>query len=167
MRLSSARLMLRPLGLDDWRALADIGRQPQVARMLPSLCHPWQEADIKAWIMRYQWTGALGFRLAICLPDGALIGTVGLYGHPTGLAYFLAPAVWGQGYAFEASTCLLVDAIPRFQMQRIVSGVFQDNPASIKVLEKLGFTRIGTGTGYVPARHAEVPSYSYEWCQAL
>ena len=41
--------------------------------MMSSLQAPWPEQDVRAWIARSAWRGRPGFRLAVCLPDGALI----------------------------------------------------------------------------------------------
>jgi RimJ/RimL family protein N-acetyltransferase len=164
--LRTARLVLRPLVDADWPELARIGGQPEVARMMASVRAPWAEADVRAWIARSRWGGRPGFRLAVCLPDGALIGTVGIgpEAKPS-CAYFIDPAHAGQGYATEAMQALLADAIPRFVLTEIDADHFADNPASGRVLLKLGFAKTGTGMGTSGARDGPAPMVTYRWTQ--
>jgi len=101
--LHTRRLVLRPLADADWPDMARIGGQVEVARMMASTRAPWAESDVRAWIARSEWRGVPGFRLAVCLPDGTVIGMVGLGGEPVpSCAYFIDPAFAGQGYATEA-----------------------------------------------------------------
>lgn len=167
LNLRTARLVLRPLRDADWPELARIGGQRQVARMMSSLQAPWPEQDVRAWIARSAWRGRPGFRLAVCLPDGALIGTVGIGPEaPPSCAYFIDPAHAGQGFATEAMQALLADAIPRFAFTEIEADHFADNPASGRVLLKLGFVKTGTGTGTSGARDGPAPMVLYRWTQA-
>ncbi len=164
--LRTARLDLRPLVDADWPELARIGGQPEVARMMASVRAPWAEADVRAWIARSHWSGRPGFRLAVCLPDKALIGTVGIGPEATpSCAYFIDPAHAGQGYATEAMQALLADAIPRFVLTEIEADHFADNPASGRVLLKLGFVKTGTGMGTSGARDGPAPMVKYRWTQ--
>ena len=164
--LRTARLVLRPLQDADWPELARIGGQPEVARMMASVRAPWAEADVRAWIARSEWRGRPGFRLAVCLPDGALIGAVGIGPEAVpSCAYFIDPAHAGQGYATEAMQALLADAIPRFALTDIEADHFADNPASGRVLLKLGFAKTGTGMGTSGARGGPAPMVLYRWTQ--
>jgi RimJ/RimL family protein N-acetyltransferase len=162
--LQTARLCLRPLADADWPDVARIGGQPGVARMMASVRAPWAEADVRAWIARSHWRGLPGFRLAVCLPDGALIGTVGIGPKAApSCAFFLDPAQWGYGYTTEAMQALLADAIPRFALTAIEAEHFADNPASGRVLLKLGFRKTGDGLGTSGARKDPAPTVLYRW----
>lgn len=77
---------------------------------------------------------------------GRVVGTVGLA--PTKdaeveLAYHLAQAHWGRGIATEAGRGALAHGFGVLGLQRVVGFVHPPNVASIRVLEKLGFTRAG------------------------
>ena len=91
------------------------------------------------WIERARWTGTPGYRLGICLPEGALIGTVGFGGDPLELGYSLAEDQVGKGYATEAAHVVLADDFARFGMEAVVAEHFDDNPSSGYLLRKLGF----------------------------
>jgi RimJ/RimL family protein N-acetyltransferase len=65
---------------------------------------------------------------------------------PTGeteFGYWLARRHWGRGYATEAGRALLATARDGLRVKRLDSAHFLDNPASGRVLEKLGFAPIG------------------------
>jgi RimJ/RimL family protein N-acetyltransferase len=142
--------------------MARIGGQRQVARMMASLRSPWVEQDVRRWIARSIWRGTPGFRLAVCLPDETLVGTVGVGGeHIPSCAFFLDPSHAGKGYATEAMRALLADAIPRFCLTVIEADHFADNPASGGVLSKLGFEKIGQGMGQGGARLEPAPIVHY------
>lgn len=56
------------------------------------------------------------------------------------IGFALLPAFWNQGFAFEAATAVLNDARERLGIQTILAITSLDNNASIKLLERLGFT---------------------------
>ncbi|MEO0912779.1 MAG: GNAT family N-acetyltransferase [Pseudomonadota bacterium] len=160
--LETPRLTLRPLSLDDIPALQRIGGQQRVARMLLSVKSPWAAEDVRAWIERARWRGRPGFRLAICLKGGSpLIGSVGMGGTPATCAYFLDPDHWGKGYATEAMQAFLAACFASFGIDAIEADHFADNPASGRVLQKLGFVEIGRGEGRSAARAGPSPNVLY------
>ena len=75
-----------------------------------------------------------------------MIGAIGLHPDAQGdieLGYWLAPDAWGRGYATEAGRAVVRAARESLRLKRLVSGHFIDNPASGKVLRKLGFRPTG------------------------
>lgn len=161
-RLETPRLILRPLGPGDVPTLARIGGDPRVAPMMGTITRPWPEADIRHWIARSRFRGEIGFRLGIARREGPLIGVAGLGGAPAALAYFLDPTAWGQGFATEAMRGFLAACFDRFPALDVVAADhFADNPASGRVMEKLGFERTGTGIGRSRARLEPAPNIHY------
>ncbi len=122
--------------------------------MFKSIQSPWPEAALREWIDLARWTGRPGYRLGICLADGALIGTVGFGGDPLEVGYFLDAGQVGKGYATEAAHAVLTDAFARFGMAAVVAEHFDDNPSSGHVLRKLGFVEVGQGMSKSGARAA-------------
>lgn len=166
MRLFTARLVLRPISHADATDLARIGGDARVARMFKSILSPWPDAALHDWIDKAEWTGKPGYRLAICLPDGRLIGTVGFGGDPLEVGYFLAADQAGKGYATEATHAVLADAFARFGMSDVVAEHFDDNPASGKTLRKLGFVKVGQGMSQSGARPVPEPCTLYRLSRA-
>ena len=92
---------------------------------------------------------------------GLGLGQVGGVG-PVTLMYWLGRAYWGQGYATEAVRAFLAECYRRFEtLDEIEADHFTDNPASGRVLTKLGFSRIGTRTGRSAARLEPAPVILY------
>ncbi|SFE23659.1 GNAT family N-acetyltransferase [Roseivivax sediminis] len=160
VHLRSKRLLLRPLWPDDAAALARIGGDPAVAPMMLSMSVPWPETEARKWIEGGRWRGTPQFRFAIEDTEGRLIGSVGLAQGAT-LHYMLSADVAGQGYATEAVRTLLAWVFSRFGLAEIVADHFDDNPASGRVLSKLGFRVSGSGTGTSRARLEPAPNTLY------
>ncbi len=159
--IHTERLLIRELRDDDWRDLQRIGGVPDVARMLFSVKAPWGDADVQAWLKMSKWQGRAGFRPAVTLLDGTLIGTLGFGGDPATCAYFFGRDHWGKGYATEAMTAFLADIFQRFPVDEIRASHFNDNPASGRVLSKLGFTQTGQAMGSSAARLEHTPETLY------
>ena len=79
--------------------------------------------------------------------DGAYVGDIWCYGirqepDPDAMLSFciFEKHLWGQGIASRALEQFLADAGPRFGLKRVGAFAYADNPASVRVLEKNGFT---------------------------
>lgn len=74
--------------------------------------------------------------------DNRLLGHCGLRRWPetedVEVLYAIERSVWGNGYATEGATASLEAGFVELGLERIVAGVLPDNPASIRVLRKLG-----------------------------
>ena len=68
------------------------------------------------------------------------------------LGYWIGRPFWGRGYGTEAVALLVDHAFERHAGRHVGAGVFDDNPASRRVLEKLGFA--GPGATRSTASHA-------------
>lgn len=86
------------------------------------------------------------------LYNGRVVGHVLSYPHEgvgkPEVSYWLDKACWGQGIATRALAAFLLIMQERPVYARVATG----NPASLRVLEKCGFTRIGTNRDFANAR---------------
>jgi len=64
--------------------------------------------------------------------------------HRCELGFWSVPVMWGKGYITEAAKAVVQFAFEELHINRIQATVETDNPASIAVLKKLGFTHEGT-----------------------
>ncbi|MBV9932574.1 MAG: GNAT family N-acetyltransferase [Alphaproteobacteria bacterium] len=156
------RLLLRPGWREDapalFRAVADEG----IARNLARLPWPYRMEMAEEWLAQPQdpaWPSSLIFLRRDGTPE--LVGGIGVHRSDEGgaeLGYWIARARWGQGIATEAGRAMIAAARDTLRLPRLGSGHFVDNPASGRVLEKLGFRPTGR---VVPrqslARGHEVP----------
>ncbi|MEL7116665.1 MAG: GNAT family N-acetyltransferase [Pseudomonadota bacterium] len=142
--MRTARLRLNALTMEDLPVVHDGFGRPEVARMLSTIKPNWTHAEARAWLTGRIVGTRQGFGRAVRLLDGTLIGSVGMGGPSQDVGYFLAPHYWGQGYATEALSAFLQRASAHYDdITRFQASVFDDNPASARVLEKLGFRASG------------------------
>ena len=74
------------------------------------------------------------------------------------LGYWLGRPFWGRGLATEAAEAM-VHAYFAYAGGSVLSADARaENPASRRVLEKVGFVRTGTATDYVPVRGCDLTS---------
>lgn len=141
------RLLLRPGWAEDAPALFDAIADEAIVRNLASAPWPYSPKDAKAFLDRERADGEatfLLFRRTLEAPQ--LVGSAGLGTTPDGgseLGYWIARPYWGLGYATEASRAIIDIARNGLRLKRIEAGHFTDNPASGRVLEKLGFKATG------------------------
>lgn len=141
----SERLLLRPPWPEDWPLILTGIADEAVVRNLASVPWPYRPEDARAFTALPM---APAFpRFLITRADNAqLVGCIGI--DPAGTAgtaemgYWIARPHWGQGYATEAGRAVL-DVARMLGHERIVASHFIDNPASGKVLRKLGFVPTG------------------------
>lgn len=160
-QLASRRLQLRPLRLADAGPIQLWCGQYRVASMLARVPHPYPPGAAAAFIER-SLRGADGERVfAIdCSPSGAadFLGVISVKQgvEAPGFGYWLGPPAWGMGFATEAAATLL-EAVFADGVDAVLTTVYQDNAASRRVLDKLGFCQTGTGEKHCPARGIVVP----------
>ena len=90
-------------------------------------------------------------------PSGSVVGYCSLTAMDVGetraleLGYSIAPRYRGLGYATEAASLARDEAFRNLGAQRLVAIAEPDNAASLRVLEKLGFTSMGDGVFFKTA----------------
>ena len=159
--LSTERLILRPLDLEDAPAIQRLCGNWKVARMLARVPHPYPDGLAERWISAQPRLRdeALSYGFAVEL-DGELIGNVGLERQQGGnfeLGYWIGEPWWGRGLATEAAGRATAFAFERLAVESLVSGHFALNPASGRVLEKIGFAAAGESRRWCEARRRELP----------
>lgn len=156
---------LRPLRVSDAGLIAHNAGDERVARATANIPHPYPPGAAEALIARAQATDRTEDIWSI---DGTrtggseVMGLIGLTRVDKGqseIAYWVAPAWWNTGIASAAVEALL-SANPH-AARTIFASVFQDNPASARVLTNCGFQYLGDAESYCVARGANVPTWTY------
>ena len=158
----TTRLFLRPAWPEDWEAVFGGIADEGVVRNLARAPWPYSPEDARAFVSRGQDQHRPNF-LLIRPEDGRAIGCAGLgdHGGEAELGYWLARPFWGQGYATEAGRGV-IEIARLLGVRRVCAGHFVDNPASGRVLRKLGFVPTGqTRPRLSCARGCEVPAHEY------
>jgi RimJ/RimL family protein N-acetyltransferase len=116
-----------------WRNLADV------------FPHPYTEADADTWLRICANPGRnLSFAIEC---DGVAIGGIGaragegIFARTAHFGYWLGETYWGRGIATAAGRAMLKHLAADARFVRLESPVFEWNPASMRVLEKIGFVR--------------------------
>lgn len=139
------RLLLRPSWPEDAQALYNTVAEESIIRNLAVVPWPYTAADARNFA-EMQHPALYPQFLLWKRTDAAphLIGACGI-GQRNGaaeLGYWIARDHWGQGYASEAGRAV-VDVAQALGHRRLISGHFTDNPASGRVLDKIGFRSTG------------------------
>jgi RimJ/RimL family protein N-acetyltransferase len=146
-RLTTDRLVLRPLGPADAAPMTPLAGDPGVSRMTTSIPHPFGLEMAEAFIARMEGADrAREAAMAIERRDGAFMGVIGFHpndGLATELGYWIGRPFWGAGYMTEAATAALGWARADWGKRILVSGHFADNVPSGRVLTKADFLYTG------------------------
>jgi RimJ/RimL family protein N-acetyltransferase len=142
-RLETERLILRPPEASDIPAFVPLIGNYEVAKNLSRVPHPYEESDAHTFLEKAEAARAAGtdFNFAITRKDdGAYMGACGVHLKDGAFefGYWLGQPYWGQGFATEAARRLVTFAFDDLKVPRLVAGWFHDNPASGRVLAKLG-----------------------------
>jgi RimJ/RimL family protein N-acetyltransferase len=163
--LDTARLHLRRPVEGDAEAIIAIAGDWEVACRLARMPHPYTEADVRFFfghIVPHEPTWAIVWR-----ETGRLIGMIGLAPAPDGrsaeLGYYVARDHWGRGIATEAALTIARIGFQSFGYPKLTSAYYTDNPASGRVLAKVGFTVVGTSSRPCLAEGKNKAVVEVEW----
>lgn len=161
--LETERLVLRPLQPGDAALIAFYLRDARVARMTRSIPYPYPPGSAEGFVERVRAGRGDG---AVWAMDhrgstaGELVGVISLRDDGE-IGYWVAAPFWSTGFATEAVDAVVAHARAS-GVPRLHATVFQDNPASAKVLTKAGFRYTGEAETYSAARDAKVAIWHYE-----
>lgn len=163
--IDAGRFMLRPARPSDAGLMALYAGDARVAEGTRSIPHPLPPGAVEAFIAR-----AMGEAPAelVWVMDGSdnglgeVLGVITLRGmdrDQSQVGYWVAPGFWNTGFASDAVKAL-VAANPRAD-KTFFAVVFQDNPASARVLTNAGFEYLGDAEAFSVARNAMVRTWTY------
>ncbi len=143
--LESKRLILRPLCDADTASLSKIANDWDVAKFLSSMPHPFTLEIAKSFIesSNNAYLDNENIVFAITKKDSKkLIGIIELDlnskdNHATA-SYWIGKDYWGKGYTTEALEEVVRFGFEELKLHRIASHHFHNNPASGRVMQKVG-----------------------------
>lgn len=148
LRLAGQRCTLRPWRLNDAEALVRHANNSNVARQLRDrFPHPYTRGDAQAFL-RYAASADRPTNLAIEV-NGEAAGGVGyvpgsdVERYSAEVGYWLGERLWGQGIVTEAVVLLTAHCFEFENLLRCFAVPFANNLASVRVLEKAGYTLEG------------------------
>lgn len=144
------RLILRPFGNSDAAEVMRLAGDRAIADTTLNIPHPYEQGMAEEWISTHQdaFDRGQGATFAITLkPEGALVGAISLMGmikgHRAELGYWIGKPYWNHGYCTEAARVLLRYAFSDLALVRVHACHFTRNPASGRVLQKIGMRHEG------------------------
>jgi RimJ/RimL family protein N-acetyltransferase len=157
--LTTERLVLSRPSHADIPEIIALANDFDIARRLTRMPYPYTEADAHQFLDDIVPNEAAW---KVTLRDsGAMLGVVGLTQQDDGdtaeFGYWYGRAHWGSGYATEAGRAVVDHAFGEAGIRMLLSGYFEGNTASGRVLRKLGFTETGRSRIHCRALAADVP----------
>lgn len=163
--VSMERFDLRPVRTSDAGLMRLYAGDGRVARMTAAIPHPLPPGASEMYLARVtasERSEDVWAMDATKVGGSELMGLISLSRmdrNQSEVSYWVAPAFWNTGLASDAVRAL-VEANPMGNATMFAS-VFQDNPASARVLVNCGFEYIGDAEAFSVARGAKVPTWTY------
>jgi RimJ/RimL family protein N-acetyltransferase len=149
--LETERLLFRPHEPGDLEAYCAMEQDPEVRRYVGGAPRTRETAEARFRGALQPAPDRLAMWATILKSNGAYIGRCGVYPHIQHdtpipgegvLAFYIARLYWNQGFATEAGAAFVQFGFAELGLQKIVTAVQAENRASLRVLEKLGFSLI-------------------------
>jgi len=149
--LQTERLILREFTLEDAPEVRRLAGAPEIARMTLLIPHPYEDGMAEEWIssLRPSYEAGEQMIFAMVLREGGeLVGCIGMdlnaRDKNAELGYWVGKPYWGQGYCTEAAREMVRYGFEVLGLHRIHANHFGSNPASGRVLQKVGMSHEGT-----------------------
>jgi RimJ/RimL family protein N-acetyltransferase len=148
--LRAERLVLRPFELRDAADVQRLAGAREVADTTLTIPHPYPDGAAEQWISMHPGAWASRQTATYAIVDAAtdaLLGATGLIlsmeNRRAELGYWVGVPFWNQGYCTEAARVLLDFGFDVLGLHRIEARHMTRNPASGRVMQKLGMTLEG------------------------
>lgn len=144
--IETSRLILRPYSETDIATLVTLLAPKEIAATTLRIAHPYTEEHARDFLIHARSPDKLW--LAITRrSDGQLCGGIGLMLKPehqqAELGYWVGVPYWGLGYATEAARAMVHHGFHDLKLHRIAAMCMTRNPASARILLKLGMLHEG------------------------
>lgn len=166
-RVDAGSFDLRLLQASDAGLVSLYAGDARVAKNTTSIPHPLPPGAAEDFIARVAKTDEpedVWTMDASRLGGAEVMGLISLErmeGEQSEIGYWVAPPFWNTGVASAAVEAILKDN--PHHARTIFASVFQDNPASARVLTNCGFQYLGDAESYSVARDAKVPTWTYSF----
>jgi [ribosomal protein S5]-alanine N-acetyltransferase len=148
--LATKRLILRPFSIDDALIVKLLAGDREIAATTLTIPHPYDDGIAEAWIATHREN----FESNLCITwavtsrrTGHLLGAISLmmraHHNAAEVGYWIGKKYWGKGYCTEAAGKILEYGFLVQKLNRIYATCFEKNPASGRVLEKIGMSGEG------------------------
>ena len=157
--LRTQRLHLRPMRPGDADRLVALVGDFEVAKTLSRVPHPYSRTDAIDWLNRVSRPHPPD-QTSFALDAGnGLIGSIGfrIIDDKPEVGFWLARSHWGQGLMSEAVEAAIAWFFSATDHDALDAGVFEGNPASLRIQHKLGFEVTGRRLVHGLAQGRDLP----------
>ncbi|MEC1180681.1 GNAT family N-acetyltransferase [Metasolibacillus meyeri] len=148
--ITTDRLILRLFQKADAEVVAKLCNNYNIYKSTLSLPYPYKIEDALTWI-EYHYDNFIedrSYEFAVTDKEtNEIYGGIALSNNKQfnqgELAYFIGEPYWGKGYATEAAQAMVQFAFEEKKLHKVFARYFATNPASGKVMEKIGMVREG------------------------
>lgn len=148
--IQTQRLILRPFTLADAPDVQRLAGVREIAATTVLIPYPYEDGMAEEWIKTHPkaFEDATAVNFAIALREtGELCGAMGLgidkENHNAELGYWICKPYWGKGYCTEAAKAVVQYGFQVLGLHRIHAAHFSRNPASGRVMQKIGMSYEG------------------------
>jgi len=143
--VETERLILRAFTPADAPEVQRLAGEREIAATTATIPHPYEDGMAEKWIRTHEAAFQEGTGVVFAVTrrlDGGLVGAIGLTiqreHRRAELGYWIGKPYWNQGYATEAARAVLRHGFEQVGLRRIYARHFGNNPASGRVLVKVG-----------------------------
>jgi [ribosomal protein S5]-alanine N-acetyltransferase len=144
--ITDGAVTLRPFTPEDRFRIAELANNEKIAvNLRDGFPHPYTLADADKFLEMAMALQPL--QIFAIEYEGEYAGNIGLvkksdvYRRGAEIGYFLGEPYWNKGIASRAVNLICEYGFRELDIVRIDTGVFEYNPASMRVLEKCGFVK--------------------------
>ena len=149
-RIETPRLLLRAFVDSDATDVQRLAGAREIADTTENIPHPYDDGVAEHWIKSLAANYETGEKVTWAITrrrDKALLGAVGLTIerelNKAELGYWVGLSYWTQGFATEAAEAVVRYGFAVLQLNRIAARHLVRNPASGRVMQKIGMRREG------------------------
>ncbi len=149
--LATERLILRPFDASDAPQIQALAGDRAIADTTLSIPHPYEDGMAQAWIAQHREQFEAGTHAVFAIEiaaDRRVVGAVSLTIDKdfaaAELGYWVGRPHWNEGYATESARRTVEYGFDDLGLNRISSRHLVRNPASGRVMQKIGMRHEGT-----------------------
>ena len=169
--LETERLLLRPFNLDDAATVQRLAGRHEIADTTDNVPHPYEDGMAEEWIATHaeERESGTGYPFAITLKapteqysisesgttpkNDTIVGAISLFvtqeHNRAEIGYWVGVPYWNRGFCTEAAQRVLDFGFVDLRFNKICAHHLTRNPASGRVLQKVGMRHEGSFSQYV------------------
>ena len=152
--IETERLILSQLQEEDLPFVTEYLQDKIFSDLTSNIPYPYTREHAEFWMKmsRESFENNTGYTFAVRNKEGKILGAIGLHDREDDkaeLGYWMGKPFWNKGYITEAATALIGFGFQELQLNKIYATYFLQNPASGRIMEKVGMEQEALLTQHV------------------